>query len=224
MSRPNKNNYGFTIIELLIATLVFAVVLVVITIGIIQIARVYYKGVTETNTQNTARSIIDNVSQSIQFSGGNVTTAPGSVTPGSSFSFCVGNQQYSYTLGYQVEDNPSPSKYQTYHAMVQSTAAGTVCSSATAAQNVRAQNVTGREMVSPHMRLANLSVTPVAGTSNYKILVKIIYGDDDLIYSPSAPTSAAGPTRPDAVCRPVRQGSQFCAVSQLSTVVQKRVQ
>jgi prepilin-type N-terminal cleavage/methylation domain-containing protein len=216
-----RKQAGFTIIELLIATLVFSVVLVVITVGIIQIAHVYYKGVIEGNTQGVARNILDTVAQGIQFNGGDVSTAPGSVAPGSSLAFCVGNQQYSYTLGYQVEDSPIPSAYQSYHALVQNNLAGCV---GTPAQNVRAATVNGREMVGSHMRLSNIIVTPIAGTSNYRVLVRVVYGDDDLLYSPSAPTSAAGPTRPDAVCRPVRVGSQFCAVAELNTVVQKRVQ
>jgi prepilin-type N-terminal cleavage/methylation domain-containing protein len=216
-----KKQAGFTIIELLIATLVFSVVLVVITVGIIQIAHVYYKGVIEGNTQSAARSILDTVSQGIQFSGGDVTGAAGSVTPGNSYSFCVGNQQYSYTLGYQVEDSPNSAKYQSYHALVQNNLAGCIGS---AAQNVRAATVNGREMIGSHMRLSNIIVTPIAGTSNYRVLVRVVYGDDDLLYSPSAPTSPTGSTRPDAVCAVVRVGSQFCAVAELNTVVQKRVQ
>src|SRR6266545_6126580 len=144
---------GFTIMELLIATVVFSVVLLVVTAGILQIARVYYKGVTEANTQNTVRTIIDTISQAIQFSGGDVTSTPAITTPGSSYAFCVGNQQFSYTSGWQVEDSPNVSLNQTNHALVQRSIAG--CSSSTAAQNVRNPSVTGRDLVGPHMRLAN---------------------------------------------------------------------
>jgi prepilin-type N-terminal cleavage/methylation domain-containing protein len=217
---------GFTIVELLIATLIFSMVLVLITVGILQVARVYYKGVTETNTQNTARNIIDTIAQSIQFSGGTVTDAPGAVLPGSSFGFCVGNQLYSYTLGYQVADSPSPSKFQTYHALVQSTVSGSACSSSTGAQNVRAATVTGKEMVGAHMRIANLVVKRIPGTSSFEVKVRVVYGDDDLLFSPSNPTAPGNTaaTMPDAKCKGVRAGTQFCAVSDLSTVVQKRVE
>jgi prepilin-type N-terminal cleavage/methylation domain-containing protein len=227
----NKKQRGFTIVELLIATLVFSVVLLVITVGILQIARVYYKGVTESNTQNTARTIIDTISQSIQFSGGAVSQAPGSVTtanptgvtPGASNAICVGNQQFSYTLGYQVDDSPSSAKHQTYHALVQTSATGTPCSSTSGAQDVRLQVVTGRELISPHMRIADLVVAKIAGTSSYSIRVKVVYGDDDLLVSPSTAGPTA-PTKPDIACKPTQKGTQFCAVSELSTVVQKRVE
>jgi prepilin-type N-terminal cleavage/methylation domain-containing protein len=203
---------GFTIMELLVATVVFSVVLLVVTAGILQIARVYYKGVTESSTQNTARSIIDTVSQAIQFSGGNVTATAGSPTPGSSYAFCVGNQQFSYTLGWQVENNPYATKNQTWHALVQDTAAG--CSSSSAPQNVRNQEIHGRDLMGSHMRLANLSVTPV-GTNQYRVQVRVVYGDNDLLFNPTATTAS---------CRGFKAGTQFCSVADLSTVVVKRVE
>ncbi|HJQ08504.1 MAG TPA: type II secretion system protein [Candidatus Saccharimonadales bacterium] len=212
LSRNIGRMQGFTIIELLVATVVFSVVLLVATIGILQIVRVYYKGVTESNTQNTARAIIDMVSQSIQFSGGNVTPTPGSPTPGNSYKFCVGNQRFSYTLGHQVENNPTPGKYQSYHALVQDTVAG--CSSGTPAQDVRVLAVAGRELLGEHMRLSNLEVTSI-GPNMYQVHVRVAYGDDDLLVNPQ---------NPNASCKGEQAGSQFCSVSDLSTVVVKRVE
>lgn len=204
--------YGFTIIELLVATMVFSVVLLVITAGIVQIARVYYKGVTESNTQNTARSIIDTISQAIQFSGGNVTTTVASPVPGNSYAFCVGNQQFSYTVGWQVEDSPSALLHQSYHALVQNSVAG--CTGSSPAQNVRNLAVTGRDLVGPHMRLANLVVTNTSA-NQYKIQIRVVYGDDDLLNTPTAATAS---------CKGIRAGTQFCSVAELSTVVIKRVE
>jgi prepilin-type N-terminal cleavage/methylation domain-containing protein len=203
---------GFTIMELLIATVVFSVVLLVVTAGILQIARVYYKGVTESSTQNTARNIIDTVAQAVQFSGGNVTPTVGSPTPGTNYAFCVGNQQFSYRLGWQVENVHNPSLNQTWHALAQNSAAG--CSSSTAAQNLTNQAINGRDLVGPHMRLANLSVTPAGGNS-WRIQVRVVYGDNDLLNNP---------TGTNASCRGQRAGSQFCSVADLSTVVVKRVE
>ncbi len=198
--------------ELLIATMVFSVVLLVVTGGILQIARVYYKGVTESNTQNTARSIMDTVSQAIQFSGGTVTTTPSGPVPGNAYAFCVGNQQFSYTLGWQAEEGPDTAKHQSYHTLVQNNIAS--CTSSTAAQNVRNQAISGRDLVGPHMRLSNLTVTNVA-ENQYKIEVRVVYGDDDLLN---------GPTTSTASCKGIQAGTQFCSVSELSTVVVKRVE
>ena len=203
---------GFTIMELLVATVVFSVVLLVVTAGILQIARVYYKGVTESSTQNTARNIIDTVSQAIQFSGGNVSATAAAPTPGTSYAFCVGNQQFSYTVGWQVENNPDTTKNQTWHALVQYTTPG--CSSSSPPQNVRNQAINGRDLMGAHMRLANLTVTPI-GANQYRIQVRVVYGDNDLLFNP---------TSSNASCRGFKAGTQFCSVADLSTVVVKRVE
>lgn len=62
------NNKGFTIIELLIATVIFSVVLLVITGAIVQFGRVYYKGIVQSRTQERTRAITDSVSKNLQFS------------------------------------------------------------------------------------------------------------------------------------------------------------
>lgn len=60
-----KNTAGFTIVELMIATVVFSVILILITTGIIQIGKAYYKGIIGSRTQETARKITDEVGRSI---------------------------------------------------------------------------------------------------------------------------------------------------------------
>jgi prepilin-type N-terminal cleavage/methylation domain-containing protein len=212
IARRQRSARGFTIMELLVATMVFSVVLLLVTAGILQITRVYYKGVTESNTQNTARSIIDTVSQAIQFSGGAVTPTSGSPVPGTDYAFCVGNQQFSYRLGWQVEDRLDPTVNQTWHALVQNSAAG--CSGSTAPQSMASQTVNGRDLMGPHMRLSKLSVASL-GANLYEIRVKVVYGDNDLLNNPTTSTAS---------CKGVQAGTQFCSVSELSTIVVKRVE
>jgi prepilin-type N-terminal cleavage/methylation domain-containing protein len=212
-----SHQHGFTILELMIATMVFAVVLLLVTAGILQIARVYYKGVTETSTQNTARQIIDTVSQAIQFSGGDVTETADTPTPDTNYAFCVGNSQFSYRLGWQVDNTHDPSVNKTWHGLVERSAAD--CTP----QNLTDPTVSGRELLRRHMRLADLSVKNV-GENLYQVRVRVVYGDNDLLYSPAAPNDPTGATKPDAACRAERAGTQFCAVSALSTIVVKRVE
>jgi len=201
---------GFTIAELMISTAVFGVILLVVSTAIIQFTRVYYKGVTEANTQDIARSIMDRIGQGIEFNGGTVTNTVASPTPGNSYAFCVGGQQYSYTTGYQLSDTPAAS--QTYHALVVNGVAG--CTSSTPAQNVRGSSVSGTELIPPNMRLSKMQVTSI-GTNLYKISIRVVFGDDAVLNNPNAATAA---------CKSILNGSQFCAVSDLSTVVTKRVQ
>src|SRR5687767_8498832 len=151
------NQRGFTVTELMIATAVFGLILLVISTAILQLTRVYYKGVTETKVQATARNLVDSISQAIQFSGQTVTTTNPTPTVGNSYAFCVGNTQYSYTLGYQLADSPSGA--QTYHALVAYDLPG--CLSSTPAQDVRLEDVDGRELLEPNMRLSKLEVTSV---------------------------------------------------------------
>lgn len=209
----HTNSQGFTVIELMIATAVFAVVLVVVTAGILQVSRLYYKGVTASNTQNTARSVIDTISQAIQFGGGAVVpTSSGVATPTAPKVFCIGDQRFTYDLGWQVVDTaPNSTKHQAYHALVQDTLAGCNASSV---QALNTQTVLGRELLSPNMRLSKLNVTAI-GTNQYRVELRIIYGDDDLLKPPqdSATTTCINETA----------GTQFCSVIELSTVVTKRV-
>lgn len=211
-TRPSlkHNKRGFTVMELMIATMVFGVVLLVVTSAILQFTRVYYKGITETNVQDTTRSIVDTISQGIQFNGGNVTTTVASPTPGISYAFCVGNLQYSYTTGYMLAESPTGA--QTYHALVANNVAG--CTSSSPPQNVRSAGATGRELLAPNMRIAKLQVTSVS-TNVYKVSVRVVYGDDGILTNPNAANSN---------CIGQRQGTQFCASSDITTTVVKRVE
>lgn len=206
-----KGAKGFTIVELLVATLVFAVVLLLVTAGILQIARVYYKGVTEANTQNTARSIMDTISQAIQFSGGDVTDTVDSPSPNTNLAFCVGGQQFSYRPGWQVENGYDPAKNQAWHGLVQYAVSG--CSGENP-QDLINKAVNGRDLLGQHMRLSNLVVDNV-GPNQYKVLVRVVYGDNDLLDNPTAT---------NASCKSIQAGTQFCSVSELSTIVVKRVE
>jgi len=209
-----RRQRGFTVIELLVAMSVFSFVLLIVTVGIMQISKVYYKGVTEANTQSTARSIMETVSQAIQFNGGTVIATPGLPVAGTSYAFCVNNQQYSYRPGYQLVDG-TPGVRQTPHSLVVRTMSG--CNAT--AQNLSSSTVTGRELLAPNMRLSKLVVQSL-GNNLYKVQVRVVYGDEDLLRSPSG--DPAGALAPDASCKS-GAGQQFCSESELSAVVISRV-
>jgi prepilin-type N-terminal cleavage/methylation domain-containing protein len=227
---------GFTIIEMVIATTVFSVILLVVTFGILQISRSYYKGVNEAATQTVARNIMDTIGQSIQFSGEGV----GIADIDTKHSFCVGRQRYSFVPGWIVTDtNPGgadvtdAAQHETSRGLyvednvLYCDTSGLPVMNATTIKTLTG----GRELLSPNMRIAKLSVTQDAGNaSQFKITVRIIYGQDDFIYSPSNDTGLA-PTMSDATCKGSSKNAgkanagltQFCSVSELSTTVTKRV-
>jgi len=256
---------GFTIVELMVATVVFSVILIIITTGVIHITQTYNKGINLINTQNTARNIMDSISQSIQFSGGvvswpqpsdNPVGTSGPVTAGRG---CIGSQQYDFQLGYQVDDNPDGTIKQAKDALtLRSGVAGcsknpvaAVPATPTAPQipavpgsfSPPAKDFS--ELIGQHMRLTKLTVNRLSGDANtdnlYAVAVTVVYGDYDLLcdttYTVGSPGScgvdapAMQPTdpnfykfliSPNLTCRG-SAGSQYCAVSALSTVVQQRL-
>ena len=66
--KNNMNQKGFTIIELMIATVIFSIVLLVLTENIISISNDYYQGVVQTQTINATKNIVDTIAQQIKLS------------------------------------------------------------------------------------------------------------------------------------------------------------
>ncbi len=234
MTKLGTNSKGFTLIELLITTSVFSVFLTILATMSIQIGRVYYKGILTAQTQEAAREIMSEVSHSIQFSYGPVT--PTSTTASIS-SFCAGTERYSYILGKQLTDdvgNVNPDRVP--HVLIRDIPA--TCSSGVSSDMTSAGFVASnqRELVPANMRLATLSVALDTSGSLYIINVKVIYGEGTLICSPSIASDCSRTTSPittgltsnppkaDLKCRSGKNaGTQFCAVAELSTIVQKRI-
>ncbi len=218
---------GFTIIELLIATLIFTIVMLVVTVAIIQFSKQYYKGIISSTTQGVARTLIDDVSRSIQFNGGDVTQ----LTIGGE-GYCIGSaKRYSYARNMQVMDvSPSSTDHQSRHGLVSDTY--TSCTSGSPALGVTTlgslTTPNARELLGQHMRLSKFDITGNNGV--YTITARVVYGDDDLLCSPAAndcagngpSTAAVLSNADDLTCRAIA-GSQFCAASELSTIVKKRV-
>ncbi|HEX8183046.1 MAG TPA: prepilin-type N-terminal cleavage/methylation domain-containing protein [Candidatus Saccharimonadales bacterium] len=217
---------GFTIIELLIATSVFSVMLIVITAAVLQFSRQYYKGVISSSTQATTRALIDEVNRSLQFNGSSFSKF------GTNDGYCIGAKRYSYKLNQQViDDGPNAAAHQSYHALVTDTFSG--CNTGTPPLSLAAANFPGtvenpRELLGERMRLLKFDIVEV--NDMYTVTVRVAYGDDDLLCSPSTtgdctnPNSLAGVNNnmSDLTCRSTI-GSQFCAVSELTTTTRKRV-
>lgn len=212
--QTSNRRAGFTIVELMIATLVFSLVMILITVGVLSFTKSYYKGVNQSTTQNAARSVLDRITQDIQFSGGMVTSPIGTSGSNGSVGFCIGNKRYSYALGKQLwdEGEPDASLNQSRHALLVDES--NACAGANAQDVQAASGTLGTELLQRGMRLSKLSVEPAAGAGSYTVSIRVLYGDDDLINNP---------TSPDANCKVSISGSQYCAQSELTTVVQKRI-
>lgn len=223
-----KNNQrGFTIIELLIATVIFTIVLLMITGTIVQIGRLYYKGLTRSRTQELSRTISDNISRAIQYTPGvikDVTNNGGTPSKG----VCIGLKRYSFQLNTKVtKDTDKPRSLTTDNV-------GNICS-----ESDVSVSSTRNELLGDRMRINTLDVKRVgaAGSTAYTVTTRIIYGDDDLLCfeSGNGETGAACDnnillTTGDLTsgvklrCKDIQSGSEFCAVSELSTIVERRIQ
>ncbi len=230
---------GFTIIELLIATAVFSVVLLTVSAAITQIGRLYYKGITSARTQEVARSVMDDIAQSIQFNVGDVVGLSSSTysneldnDSNDSRAVCISTKHYSFKFGQQV----GPGK----HGLV-ANEISSGCTS-TVAQNLDTATVSGNELLGDKMRLANLVVEPSGAPDSYRVTVRVVYGDSDLLCNPTSHSggkddcastqgwdesnqqdrNALAGTH-NLSCKNIRSGTQFCAASELSTIVKRRL-
>jgi len=228
----NDDQQGFTLIELLIATIVFSVIMLVASATLIQIGKMYYKGIITSRTQDAARSVVDSISRAIQFSNvsGSLQQANGGA-PAYTQARCIGNTRYTYALQVQVDDSLPSGTIDTYnnkmrHVLWQDTIkSGEPCSwdypDLTLANpnqypGVTDPNRNGRELLENNMRLQDFDINLTGGTNDlWNIRTKIVYYvDPNLLNNPANPTS----------CKGTATGGQWCAISDLSSVVYSRSQ
>ncbi len=242
-----KNNRGFTIIELMFSTVTFSVVLLLCLTGVIQIGRMYYKGLTTSQTQQAARSLLDELTQSIQLSGNNIErprnlaggfapvgpaiTAAASPTAGAVGFFCIGTTRYTYALDRQQNNTNDGLNKKIKHAMWADEPG--VCANVSditkylndfpvdlaADEPNGGNNFGGRDVLADNMRITKLDIIQPSGLvdrSVWQVTLTVFYGDEDLIIAD--PNNAAR-----RICRNASLGGQFCAFSELSTIVKRRI-
>jgi type II secretory pathway pseudopilin PulG len=205
---PSNKNGGFTIVELMIATLVFSTILVVVTTGIIRFSNDYYRGTVAASTQDTARNIIDTVSQAVQFS-------TSSVSDNGAGQLCAGGYLFEYAKGVVV----TPS---TGGITMKRLNDSSNCDSGAVAEAIQ-------KLIPEGMRLVRFSVTET--DDQYTISVGVSKGDADLFCVNTDATCAvktddeiqsAISSGDTLTCRR-GSGSQFCYVAYLETLVTKRM-
>ncbi|HZP55865.1 MAG TPA: prepilin-type N-terminal cleavage/methylation domain-containing protein [Candidatus Saccharimonadales bacterium] len=213
-----KRAGGFTIPELLIATSVFSVVLLITTAAFAIIGHIFFKGVTITSTQENAQKILDSISSDISAAPNNGIPTPvftsSGVYPGESYG-CVGNILYSYVASKAVKGSEDKDSINTsgQFGLVrddQSDCGTDPCSSATSC------NFTNpAELLLSKGRVTALNITKLGDTNNllgkgdslWDIAFTIAYGDDSVLNGlPGNP-----------VCKEDLNSDQFCAVSKINT-------
>lgn len=225
----NKNKLasdGFTILELLIATAVFSVVLLLCATAIVQVGRMYYKSILQVRTMDTNRAISDDLTQAIQFgersnsfygySAQTYNNAPyGSILVR---SLCLGSIRYSYVLGIKSLGNDTTN--QLPHIFMKDRYNGSGCPP----QDITAASATGTELLGTDMRILEFNVAPplvggVPDTSGiWTITTKIAYGSTDDLF-----TDTLSSPPDDVACIGSIIGGQFCSISSITTNAIKRL-
>jgi type II secretory pathway pseudopilin PulG len=201
---------GFTVIELLIATTVFSVVLLIFLISFLRIGQLFYKGVSITNTQETARSVIQDMTDDMQFS--NVTPQ---IDPAGNY-FCIGNHRYAINKGFQVGSAPG-------YGILREDLAN--CPPLTGSAFAKPPDPSkGTELLGPGMQVNELTAsqfsTDLSPGAIYITIHLVFYGDDKSVLTSSDPAYAGKEWKaPDAVCTGNEQSTQFCAVADYRTTI-----
>lgn len=207
-----NNQQGFTIVELIIATSIFSVMMLMSTTGLIYIGRTYYKGLISAKTQEATRSIVEEITREAQFSAYNTISPPDAGNYGPTASsvateaICIGDMRYTKVVGQSntkmgATDNPGTTlRHLLWVDKI--TIPSAPC------EALPFNSATSRDLLSQNMRLTDFRIQPVP-PGRYNISITIYYGDNDLVDA-------------NGFCVGSNSGGQFCARSSLETVATRR--
>src|SRR5437868_3678396 len=101
LSGRRDKQRGFTIVELMIATTVLSLILLLVSVVMIGVGNLFSKGVNQAKVQNSVRNIADDLSQQLKYSSGIVAGNP-TAMPTQTEAFCIGTTRYSYIKTYEI--------------------------------------------------------------------------------------------------------------------------
>ena len=211
---------GFTIIELLIATAVFTVILIITAAALIGISQTYVKGSVEGNTQQTARKILSSISQDIQFNNNSsiILNPSSSSNKTDEFYFCIGSDVYVYNLNKRLTSNPQS------WVLIRYT--NPICPKSPPSIPQSSSESNYEELMASGQRLGQLSISETSINNNpaYTISIEIGYGASNvLIGTDTSPVNQINEnTKYNYRCQ-TGLDSSFCAVSSLTTTVAPRI-
>lgn len=211
--KKSNDSAGFTIIELLIATLIFSIVLVVILAAFVQISRLFYKGVNMSNLQNDARTVTQDIADDIQFAQ-NPPTFVKANSSGIGY-FCIGLHRYKYHLRYQVGSSTNDN-FGILRETVSSAAGCTL-----SAPGTDPEELLGNDMQLNYIN--NLADSCTNGRCLVHVHVIFYGGTSQGLFSTSDSSYSGDPwNAPDAECTGSLTDSQYCATADYERTVLQR--
>jgi|GEM_PF-4491262 len=211
---------GFTLLELMIATTVFSVVLLLAMTGFFQIGRIFYKGVSITQTQDITNQVGLDIGASIE-------GAPkiSALTSYKGMQYiCIGKYRYTVDVTRRVDLGNTSAISSGQVGMLKDTMSSdnscappclpnpSVCASGELAWNKPI------ELLGDKMRVESFNVQPLASVSGdyYTINLVTSYGADDMvIYTNAADHSTAQ-------CK-TEKGREFCSVGRYNASINRGV-
>lgn len=202
----DRENDGFTIVELMIALSVLSTILVISSAVVINLGVLFTRGVNQSNTQNTTRNVINEIANQLQLGG-----ATPIIPAGQNF-FCLGSQRYNYRLNHELKGTDDADHVLWRDTMNNSASCKLLVITGVPNPTDSFTNTTisGTELMGANMRLTDFNIYD-NGNGTYTVKVTVAYGDNDLV------STIGGRT----FCKP-GSGSQYCAVSALVQTVSKR--
>jgi prepilin-type N-terminal cleavage/methylation domain-containing protein len=220
-----KDQHGFTITEVSIATTVFSVILLVALASFFGVSKLFYKGLSITKTQEVASNILADVQGDFKNAAG-VTALQNQ--NGYSY-YCVGNVRYTINVGYKVDLNapanhnaPSsdPSVPGGNFGILKDSLGGKGCAAPCSdtgtpvcgSNTIRFNSPI--ELLGQNMRVQQLNISPITGTNTFNVALITAYGDDDLFdYKTSGD--------PSTIFCKTGVADEYCSVISVSTSVVK---
>lgn len=195
---------GFTIIELLLSTAFFTVVMLMVVAGYVQINRSYVRGLTTKEVQNASRAVVDDISRAIR----DADNAQEVDTSGLN-RLCFGQTRYVWN---QETDgsfsNVTFSDTSNFITLARSTAP------ASCTDPIVENQPTTEVLLDERLEVQYLDVSQIGTTDSFRIKLVISTKAQGLLEDFER-------TGEDALCAPQR-GDEFCDVATLETVVTVR--
>lgn len=226
MKKLIKQQQGFTIMELMIAISILAVILLLSTVVLMGISDYFTKGVNIADVQNDSRNITSQITADVEFSGTPLVvpnTNPILYGGVDVYAYCFGDIRYSYTLGF----NSAP------HALWRDTMTSEgSCYPLNLTQTTPSCDGdsscpssipnSGSSLLASNMHLADFTIQPMTADQNiYGIEVAIALGSGQDLFE----TNSAGGLKTlegNYICKNTI-GQQFCATSTLCTMASRRI-
>ncbi len=211
------NNQGFTIIELMIAIVVFSSVLVMVVATLIQIGRLYTKAIYQSKTQEVARTVLEDMTRSIQLRGSALMYSTTGSIAGSKLTYCTGEIKYTVFLNvFRSSAQPG---------LLRGTNSDN-CRTALAPSDPEAP----QEMLQDGMTIKQFDIAVRGynpGTGAYEVGYGTTQPLNDITVTVAYDTTDGDSLNVSGgrvTCKSIISNSEFCAISKLSTSVTGRLQ